>query len=66
MAHGLAEHGAELLAKRVADLMTREVVTGTPESSVQEIMKEMTVRRFRHLHVVKDGALLGVISIGTW
>ncbi len=64
VAHGLAEHGAELLAKRVADLMTREVVTCTPESSVQEIMKQMTVRRFRHLPVVKDGALVGVISIG--
>ncbi len=64
VAHGLAEHGAELLAKRVADLMTRGVVTCTPESTVQEIMKEMTVRRFRHLPVVKDGALLGVISIG--
>ena len=64
VAHGLAEHGAELLAKRVADLMTREVVTCTPESNVEEVMKQMTVRRFRHLPVVKDGALLGVISIG--
>ncbi len=64
VAHGLAEHGAEVLAKRVADLMTREVVTCTPESRVQEIMKEMTVRRFRHLPVIKDGALVGVISIG--
>jgi len=64
VAHGLAEHGAELLAKRVADLMTREVVTCTPESNVEEVMKQMTVRRFRHLPVVKDGALVGVISIG--
>ena len=64
VAHGLAEHGAGLLAKRVADLMTREVVTCTPESTVQEIMKEMTVRRFRHLPVIKDGTLVGVISIG--
>ena len=64
VAHGLAEHGAELLAKRVADLITREVVTCTPESTVQEIMKEMTVRRFRHLPVIKDGTLVGVISIG--
>ncbi len=64
VAHGLAEHGAELLARRVADLMTREVVTCTLDSNVQEIMKEMTVRRFRHLPVVKDGTLLGIISIG--
>ena len=32
VAQGLAEHGAELLAKRVADLMTREVVTCTPKA----------------------------------
>ena len=64
VAHGLAEHGAELLAKRVADLMTREVVTCTPESNVEEVMKQMTVRRFRHLPVIKDGTLFGVISIG--
>ncbi len=44
--------------------MTREVVTCTPESNVEEVMKQMTVRRFRHLPVVKDGALVGVISIG--
>ncbi len=64
VAHGLAEHGAELLARRVADVMTREVVTCTPESSVEEVMKQMTVQRSRHLPVVKDGTLLGIISIG--
>ncbi len=64
VAHGLAEHGAELLARRVADVMTREVVTCTPESSVEEVMKQMTVQRSRHLPVVKDGALLCIISIG--
>ncbi len=64
VAHGLAEHGADLLAKRVAELMTSPVVTCTPESSVDEVMKKMTVGRFRHLPVVKDGAMLGIISIG--
>ncbi len=64
VAHGLAEHGADLLAKRVAELMTSPVVTCTPGSSVEEVMKEMTVGRFRHLPVVKDDMLLGIISIG--
>jgi len=64
VAHGLAEHGGKLLAMRAADFMTRTVVTCTPENSVEEVMQEMTVRRIRHLPVVDDGALVGIISIG--
>ncbi len=64
VAYGLAEHGAELLDRKVSDLMTRSVVTCTRESTIAELMKLMTQRRIRHLPVVENGRLVGVISIG--
>ena len=57
-------HGAKLMTMRASDLMTRDVVTCTPENSVHDIMKLMTEGRFRHLPVIEDGKLVGVISIG--
>lgn len=64
IARAVAIHGATLPAMRVADLMTSSVVTCSPENSINEIMTTMTAHRFRHMPVVKDGALVGVISIG--
>ena len=60
----LPEYGAGLLDKQVADLMTRHVVTCTPEHKVDDIRREMTGGRFRHIPVIADGALAGIISIG--
>jgi CBS domain-containing protein len=60
----LAEHGAALLTMRVDQLMTRRVVTCSPEDTVSELMARMTERRFRHLPVLRDGALIGIVSIG--
>jgi CBS domain-containing protein len=62
--HALAEHGAALLTMRVDQLMTRRVVTCGPEDTVSELMARMTEHRFRHLPVLKDGALIGIVSIG--
>ncbi len=61
---GLPEHGARLLTMLVSDIMTREVKTCTPNDKVTEIMSEMTRRRIRHLPVVQQGKLCGIISIG--
>jgi CBS domain-containing protein len=61
---GLADHGAGLLAQRVGDLMTRRVHTCAPEDAVEDLMGMMTQKRIRHLPVVKDGALCGIVSIG--
>ena len=44
--------------------MTAPVVTATPDSSVAAAMATMTNRRIRHLPVVSDGTLLGLVSIG--
>jgi CBS domain-containing protein len=60
----MPKHGAKLMAMRASDLMTREVVSCTPGHSVVEVMKIMTEGRFRHLPVIDDGKLVGVISIG--
>ena len=62
--HALARHGDALLALTVAEVMTRSVVTCDPTESVAELMAEMTNRRIRHLPVVRDGRLYGIVSIG--
>ncbi len=62
--HALAEHGARLLGLRVSQLMTRSVVTCTPEDSITTVMALMTRHRVRHIPVVEDGKLRGIVSIG--
>jgi len=48
----------------VAEIMTREVVTTTPDASVEDAMRLMTERHIRHLPVISEGRVVGVISIG--
>lgn len=61
----LADYGAGGLAeKTAADLMTRAVVTCTPDDTISHVSKVMTRRRIRHLPVVDDGRLAGIVSIG--
>ncbi|HXH04698.1 MAG TPA: CBS domain-containing protein [Candidatus Competibacteraceae bacterium] len=48
----------------VESRMTCSVVVGNPETSVDEALALMTERRFRHLPVLHDGELLGIVSIG--
>lgn len=64
LARGLADHGVELLEMKVGQLMTREVVTCAPEDGVDHLMQSMTEGRFRHLPVLRDGEMIGIISIG--
>jgi len=61
---GLALHGAAVLDRPVSDLMTRKVVSCGSGDTVASIMERMTQGRFRHMPVVDDGKLVGVISIG--
>ena len=60
----LVDHGGEVLKVRVAELMTRSVKTCTPDANIKDVMAEMTRSRVRHLPVVRDGKLCGIISIG--
>jgi CBS domain-containing protein len=60
----LAERGADILNERVDRTMTRKVVTCTEAETIASIMERMTAGKFRHLPVVDQGRLTGVISIG--
>ncbi len=56
--------GPSILAKSVADCMTASPITCGPEAELDDILAKMTERRIRHLPVVENGRLIGVISIG--
>ena len=60
----LAENGAGTLDRTAADLMTSDVTTATPQTSVAEAMEMMTIGRFRHVPVLDEGRLIGLVSIG--
>jgi CBS domain-containing protein/beta-phosphoglucomutase-like phosphatase (HAD superfamily) len=64
LARGLAEFGSDLSSLPVTALMTNAVITCAPEDSVATVAKVMTQRRIRHLPVVVDGQLVGLVSIG--
>lgn len=64
LACGLADRGADLLGMRVGDVMTREISTCSPDDGIDRLMRQMTEGRFRHLPVVEDGRMIGIISIG--
>ena len=61
---GIAVNGADALDMEVRELMTSEVISCKPTDTISEVMRVMTTRRFRHLPVMEDGALKGMISIG--
>jgi CBS domain-containing protein len=61
---GLAEHGAALLDMHAEQIMTREVITCSPDDGVDKLMRKMTIGRFRHLPVMEGRAMVGVVSIG--
>lgn len=60
----IPEKGADLLGSRAADLMTRDVVTCTPDTDIDEVRKLMTEGRFRHIPVLAEGKLAGIVSVG--
>ena len=59
----LAAHGTEVLKFRASDLMTRDVVTATPDVTVARAMEIMDAGYFRHLPVLDNGKLAGIVSI---
>jgi CBS domain-containing protein len=62
--HALTDRGAGLLSVKVAEVMTRRVITCEPSDTIEKLMAEMTNRRIRHFPVVQDGRLCGIVSIG--
>ncbi len=61
---GIATFGPECLDGPVSQLMTRGVTTIGPGATIAQAMEIMTQGRFRHLPVMDDGRLAGMISIG--
>ncbi len=59
-----ASHKGTLAELRVADAMTTDVVVGSPSDSIEDTMGLMTNRRIRHLPVIEDDELVGLVSIG--
>lgn len=60
----LAEQGAGVLAQPLAQVMTRKVVTCSQSDTVGVLMERMTTGKFRHLPVVEQEQVIGVVSIG--
>ena len=60
----LGRHGASALDDPVSRHMTPKVITVTRDDTIEHVMQTMTEGRFRHVPVVEDGRLIGIISIG--
>lgn len=60
----LADEAGTLLDEPVSSIMSSKVTTGSPDNEVESLMSIMTERRIRHVPVVEDGVLTGIVSIG--
>jgi len=60
----LGKRGAVCLDDKVDDIMTRDLVTCDPNYRAIRVLQVMTEKRFRHMPVMKDGKLIGLVSIG--
>jgi CBS domain-containing protein len=59
-----AARDEQVFARLVQDLMTRDVIMGVPDDDLKAVGHTMTERRIRHLPVVEQGKLVGIVSIG--
>lgn len=60
----VARESADSATTRVGDLMTRNLVTAAPSDSLSHAMEIMTEHRVRHLPILEEGELKGIVSIG--
>ncbi len=56
--------GAEVLDRPVSTIMTTDLHTAAPQDTTEDLMVLMTDKRIRHVPVVVDGAMVGIVSIG--
>lgn len=61
---GIAEHSAALLSMPASEIMTSNVITADPDDNMMSVMACMSERRIRHLPVIENDHVLGLISIG--
>jgi CBS domain-containing protein len=62
--HAVAQHGDRALTMAVLDVMTRSLIAVTPDDTLRRAMTLMTNHRVRHLIVIANGHLAGLVSIG--
>lgn len=62
--HALSQYGEPVASMPVKDIMTHGVITVAPEDAVNDVMRLMSHHRVRHLPVLRNGKLAGIISIG--
>ena len=60
----MGKRGVACLAEPVSAIMTAKLVTCSPEDTADKVLEMMTIGRFRHLPVMDNGAMVGLISIG--
>jgi CBS domain-containing protein len=60
----IAHDGAEALEHPVGQVMTRNVTTCGEDDTIADIMERMTAGKFRHMPVIANGRLIGLVSIG--
>jgi CBS domain-containing protein len=60
----VGRRGAICLTDKVETLMTRNIVACAPDDSADSVLEKMTAGRFRHMPVLQDGKMVGIISIG--
>jgi CBS domain-containing protein len=60
----LADDPAALLKRAVREVMTSDVITCDRRTTISQLMEQMTEHRIRHIPIVEDGELVGIVSIG--
>ncbi|SON55433.1 Hypoxic response protein 1 [Hartmannibacter diazotrophicus] len=60
----IAQRGASVLSAPASEVMTRNVITCAPRDTIEDVMLKMTNGRFRHVPVIDNNHLAGIISIG--
>ncbi|WP_226553239.1 CBS domain-containing protein [Celeribacter naphthalenivorans] len=60
----LGKTGSEVLAHKVSDFMTRKLVSCRPDDTALAVLERMSNGRFRHMPVMSDGEMIGLVSIG--
>ncbi len=60
----LAHHGPPVLARPLAEVMTHNVITCRAADRIDDILRLMTINKVRHVPVMEDGRLAGIVSIG--
>ncbi|GGA11767.1 CBS domain-containing protein [Neptunicoccus cionae] len=60
----LGLRGSSCMSDVVGDLMTSDIITAVPADTAESVLQTMTDKRFRHMPVMENGAMVGLVSIG--